>query len=139
LPYFAGTSRFNSSAQFKTTCITVHGAVLSHLDVGRLQIAMDDVLLVRRFERVGDLSCDRQGFYWYAAGPRPRGLRRLRNAVGEGRALDELHHERLHARRLFEPVDGGDVRVIQRGEDFGFALKARQPVGIRRQSLAGES
>ena len=24
----------------------------------------------------------------------------------------------------------GDVRMIQRGEDFGFALKPRQPLGI---------
>jgi hypothetical protein len=35
-------------------------APLSQLDVRRLEIAMDDALLVRRFERVGDLSCDRQ-------------------------------------------------------------------------------
>ena len=35
--------------------------------------------------------------------------------------------------RFFEPVDGGDVRMIQRGEDFRFALKARQPVRISRQ------
>ena len=31
---------------------------------------------------------------------------------------------------FFEPVDGGDVRMIQRREDFGFALKARQSIGI---------
>ncbi len=24
----------------------------------------------------------------------------------------------------------GDVRMIQRGEDFGFALKTREPIGI---------
>ena len=32
----------------------------AHLDVRRLQIAMDDALLVRRFERVGDLPRDGQ-------------------------------------------------------------------------------
>ena len=51
---------------------------------------MDDALLVRRFERFGDLSGDRQRL---VDRHRP-----LRNAVRQGRALDELHHERLHAR-----------------------------------------
>ena len=36
-------------------------AVGPQLDVGRLQIAMDDALLVRRFERLRDLLRDRQG------------------------------------------------------------------------------
>ncbi len=35
-------------------------AVVADLDVRRLQIAMDDALLVRRFERVGDLPGDGQ-------------------------------------------------------------------------------
>ena len=85
---------------------------------------MDDALLVRRFERFGDLSGDRQRLVdrqWP-----------LRNAVRQGRAVDELHHERIHAGRVFEPVDGRDVRVIERGEDFGFALKAGQPVRVCR-------
>ena len=39
----------------------LHRAVRSHFDVGRLQIAMDDPLLVRGLERVGDLAGDREG------------------------------------------------------------------------------
>ena len=43
---------------------------------------------------------------------------------------------------FFEPVDGGNVRMIQRREDFGLALKARQSVGISgkrgRQDLDGD-
>ena len=35
-------------------------AVGPHLHVRRLQIAMDDAEVVRRFERIGDLPCDRQ-------------------------------------------------------------------------------
>ena len=27
----------------------------------------------------------------------------------------------------------GDVRMIQRGEDFRFALKSREPIGISRE------
>ena len=38
----------------------LHRAVVADLDVRRLQIAMDDPLLVRRFERLGDLLRDRQ-------------------------------------------------------------------------------
>ena len=38
----------------------LHGAVGPHLDVRGLQIAVDDPLLVRRFERLGDLLRDRQ-------------------------------------------------------------------------------
>ena len=40
----------------------LHRAVGSHLDVRGLQIAVDDPLLVRRFERLGDLPRDRQRF-----------------------------------------------------------------------------
>ena len=38
----------------------LHRAVGAHLDVRGLEIAMDDALLVRRFERFRDLSRDRQ-------------------------------------------------------------------------------
>ena len=47
-----------SFARPKSSTFTVPSA--AHLDVRRLQIAMDDALLVRRFERLGDLLGDRQ-------------------------------------------------------------------------------
>ena len=40
----------------------LHRAVGPHLDVRGLQIAMDDPLLVRGFQRLGDLPRDRQRF-----------------------------------------------------------------------------
>ena len=101
----------------------LHSAVLSHFDVGRLQIAMDDALLVRRFERFGDLSCDRQRLV--------DRHRALRNAVRQGRASTSSITSAF-AGRVFEPVDGRDVWVIERGEDFGFALKAGKPVRVCR-------
>ena len=55
----------------------LHGAVGSHLDVGGLEIAMDDPLLVRRFERFRDLPRDRQRLI-----DRDRSMR---DAVGERR------------------------------------------------------
>ena len=39
----------------------LHAAVRPHLDVGGLEIAMDDALFVRGFKGVGDLLRDRQG------------------------------------------------------------------------------
>jgi hypothetical protein len=37
-----------------------HRAVWTYLDIGGLEIAMNDALLVRGLERLGDLACDRQ-------------------------------------------------------------------------------
>ena len=52
---------------------------------------------------------------------------------GEVFTLDEFHDEGLDAVGVLQPVDRRDVRMIQRGEDFRFALEAGQPVGIRRE------
>ena len=102
----------------------LHGAVGADLDVGGLQIAMDDALLVRGFERLGDLAGDGQGVG--KIGDRdPRAMMR-----GQILALDQLHHERRDAARLLEAVDRGDVRMIQRREHFGFALEPRQPIRV---------
>ena len=54
-------------------------AVGADLDVGRLQIAMDDALLVRGFERLGDLLRDRQRLV--------ERNRALRDAIRERRRL----------------------------------------------------
>ena len=44
--------------------------------------------------------------------------------------LDEFHDERREASALLKSVDRSDVRMIQRGEDLGFALKTRQPIVV---------
>ena len=86
---------------------------------------MNDPLLVRRFQRVGDLLGDGKSFVeWNRA---------ARDALREIVALNEFHDERGGARTFFEPVDGGDMRMIERGEHFRFALKAREPIGIGRE------
>ena len=63
------------------------------------------------------------------------GIAPARDALRQIVALDEFHHERGHAPAFFEPVDGGDVRMIQRGQRLGFALEARQALGIVRERL----
>ena len=70
----------------------LHGAVRRDLDVGRLQVAVDDAVLVRRFERFGDLARDAKRF-----------VERDRSAaqpLARVFALDELHDQGEPARRL---------------------------------------
>ena len=70
----------------------LHRAVRAHLDVRWLEVAMDDPLFVRGFERLGDLLRDRQ---CVIERDRP-----LRDPVRQRRPLDQLHHEREVAVRL---------------------------------------
>ena len=55
--------------------------------------------------------------------------------VGDWDNLDEFHHEGGHSPALFEPVDAGDVRVIQRREGLGFTLEAGEPISVVRERL----
>ena len=80
------------------------------------------MLVVRRLERLRDLSRDRQRF---VDRNRPLG-----DAVGERRSLDELHHESRRAFTLLETVNLCDVRMVEPGEHFRLALKTRQTIGV---------
>ena len=80
---------------------------------------------MRGVERVRDLGRNGQRLI--------KRNRAARDALREVVALDEFHDERGGARTFFKPVDGGDVRMIERGEHFRFALKAREPIGISRE------
>jgi hypothetical protein len=61
-------------------------AVVANLDMGRLQVAMDDTLFVSGFDRVCHLSRNRQGVVYRE--------RILRDPVRERRPFDEFHDER---------------------------------------------
>ena len=67
----------------------LYGSVLTDLDVGRLQIAMHDAVVVRRRECVGDLPCNRHRFVERDASPG--------DPIGERRSFDQLQHERQTA------------------------------------------
>ena len=102
-------------------------AVGSQLDVRRLEIAVNDPHLVRGFERLGDLPRDGHGLVqWYRPVVQP---------IGERGPFDQLQDQRLDAVRFFETVDRADVRMIERCENVGFALEAREPVGIDGEEL----
>ena len=50
-------------------------------------------------------------------------------------ALDEFHHQRRDAVGVFKAVNRRDVRMVQRREDFGFALEAREALGVRGEDV----
>ena len=60
------------------------------------------------------------------AGRKMNGHRSAPKQLGDVLAFDQLHHERA----IFDAVDLRDVRVIERRERFGFALKPGQPLGV---------
>ena len=83
---------------------------------------MNDPLLMRRFEGICDLSRDRQRL--------DERDRPARDPLREILAVDELEHERGNAARLFEPVDVGDVRMIERRQHLRFAAEPRETIRI---------
>ena len=105
----------------------LHRTVRSNFDIGRLQVPVDDALLVRRRQRLGDLFRDRQRLVECDSA--------VCDPVRERRSLDQFHHERENAVRLLEAVNVRDVRMVQGGEDFGFTLKPGEAVRVRRHAL----
>ena len=88
---------------------------------------MDDARLVRRLERVSDLFCDRQRVGQIDGSRRPP----PGDQLGKILSLDQLHHEGV----ALDPVNRGDVRMIERRERFRFALEAHQAIGIASKRL----
>jgi hypothetical protein len=88
---------------------------------------MDDALLVRRLEGLGDLSRDPERLV-DGKGPACHERREIL-------ALDQLHDERARRREFFDAVDVRDVGVIQRRQRLGLAHEPRQPVRIAGEEL----
>ena len=86
---------------------------------------MNDAAFVRGLERVGDLAGD---FQRVSNRERPHS-----QAVGEHVALDEFEDQGRHAIHVFQPIDGADVRMIERREQPCFALEAGEAFGIARE------
>jgi hypothetical protein len=91
-------------------------------DVRGLEIAVHDAALMRRLQRIDDLSGDGQ-----------RLLDRNRadhNAVSECQPFDQLHRKRRAAIAAVDAVDLRDVLVIERGQHFGLSLKSCQTASV---------
>jgi len=103
----------------------LHRAIRADLDVGGLQVAMDDPLLVRGFQRLGDLLRNGERLI--------DGNRAAGDALRQVVALDEFHHDCGEVRGLLEAVNRRDVGMVERREHFGFPLEARQTIRIAGQ------
>ena len=72
----------------KTEVQHLHRAIVPDLDVRRLQIAMDDTLLVRGFERLGDLPGNRQRLV--------QRDRAMHDSLRQILTLGQFHDEGMH-------------------------------------------
>ena len=84
---------------------------------------MDDAALVRRFQRVGDLSRDRRARRPPAIGP--RAMRADRSSPSTSSMT-----RRVGLPSIFEAVDLRDIGMIERRQGLRFAPEARDAVGI---------
>ena len=106
-------------------------SLVSHHDVPRLQVPVNDSVLVRLFERVRNLRGEREHL--------SLGQLRLRQPVGQRRSGDELHDQEIQAVLRVEIVDGAYVCVIQLGQGQSLFAQLRAgligPEGSCRQDL----
>ena len=90
---------------------------------------MDHTSLVGGLQRLGDLSGNRQRvFDWYRA---------LRDTVSEGWPFHQLQHQRPRALGFvfFNAVDGGDVRVVEAGEDLRLPREPGEAVRVAGEGV----
>ena len=104
-------------------------AVAADLDIRGLDVPMNDALLVCRLERFCHLTRDGQRLVQRKAGSSGR-TRPACYALRERGPIHQLQHQSSNAGRFFEAVDGGDVRVRERGQQLRFAREPRQVVRI---------
>jgi hypothetical protein len=90
---------------------------------------VDDAGLVGSLEPLGHLAADVERL---VHGQRPR-----LDHPGQGRPGDQLENEEVDIVDVLEAVDGGHVRVVQRGEELGLPLEAGQPLRVAGE-LHGE-
>ena len=111
------------------------GAVRAHLDIRGLQITMDDAGIVRRSERVCDLTRDRSRLVdrdWPTRDPLRQVLAvdQFHDQDG-GRRFGASRRDRSANRRpALQAIDLRDVRMIERCERLGFAFKPHHPIGV---------
>jgi hypothetical protein len=92
-------------------------------DVRRLDVAVDEPVLVRCVERRGDLACDGDS-------PRRRECTLAPQQRSQVGAVDVAHREEEHALGFARRVDRDDVRVLQARGQPRFPLQARAKVRV---------
>ena len=101
----------------------LHAAARVEEDVGWLDVAVDEHLLVGVVERLGGLGRNLQPF-----GHRQMAL--LADAVGEAVAIDELHGDEVEALFLADVEGLHHVGMVELGSGLGFAAEGREEAGV---------
>ena len=97
-------------------------AAIGNEDIGRLDVAMNDALLVRRVQRFGNVERNPQGLV---------GVQRIAVEHLEERvALHVLHHDVRTVAVLADFVHRADVGMVQSGSGARLAAKALQRGGV---------
>ena len=102
----------------------LHGTAVRQHQVGWLDVTVRDALRVREIQRVRGLHGDIEnlGRGQSTADPRQKGL-----------SFDVLHGDEGNAIALADVVDGGHIRMVQRGGRLRFTREALHAVGVRRE------
>jgi hypothetical protein len=106
----------------------LHAPVGAQLDVGRLEVPVHDALAMGLLERLRHLQRD--------AGRLLEGQGPAAEPLGQRLALHQLQHQVGRPVDQLEPVDRGDARMAQRGEEPGLALEAAAQIGNVSNGLA---
>ena len=105
-------------------------SALGDEDVGRLDVAVDDSLGVRRIQRVGNLDAQRQD-----------GLRLHRpaaDAVLQRHPVQVLHHQKRLIAVLADLVNGADVGMVEGRGGARLAAEAFQRLRVLRHVIGQE-
>ena len=101
-----------------------------HKNVGRLDIAVDHALGVRRIQRVGHFDAQRQhrlALHWLGA-----------NAMFQRLAVEKLHGDERLLTAFADFVNGANVGMIERRRRTRLAAKPFQCLRVSRQFLGQE-
>src|SRR5579864_9514343 len=102
-------------------------SIAGKFDVGRLEVAMDDAMFVRVLQGGCNLQSHAQG----VVGGDGAALEAVRQSL----PLDQFHDQRPRVSRVFQAINGGNIGMVQRGEDLRFALETSHAVGVRGERL----
>ena len=121
--------------RFRQSEVHQLGAGFGQHDVRRLQIAMDDALLMRLVQG--------QCRFLFRSSELDRAAARLSSRrVGESLAFEIFHDQKIGAVLRADIVKGADIRMLKRGNGPRFALHAllqfRVRGKMRRQDLDGD-
>jgi hypothetical protein len=90
-------------------------------------MAMHDSRCVCRLQGLSDVSRDGQCFLERDGS--------MRNAICQCRTFDEFEDKSVCLTRLFEPIDRGDVRMVERGENLRFTSEPCQAISVSRERV----